>query len=242
MAEQDDKSRNTRIFISYSRKDKVFVRKLNDAIDAAGIEAWVDWEGIPLSSDWMAEIAAAIDAGDAFVFVISPDSLRSKICMQELELGIKNNKKVIPVLYREPEQKQKIHPKLSSTNWVYMRTRKDDFNATIPKLIDAIQTDLGWVQQHTRILQRGMEWVQKNRNKSYLLQGSDLEDGERWMTESTKIETRVVIPLQAEYIGTSRKVAIQRQRNLTIGIGIAMVISVLPVSYTHLTLPTSDLV
>lgn len=51
------------------------------------------------------------------------------------------------------------------------------------KLIDAIETDLGWVQQHTRILQRGMEWVQKNRNKSYLLQGSDLEDGERWMTE-----------------------------------------------------------
>ena len=227
MAEQDDKFRNTRIFISYSRKDKVFVRKLNDAIDAAGIEAWVDWEGIPLSSDWMAEIAAAINAGDAFVFVISPDSLRSKICMQELELGIKNNKKIVPVLYREPEQKQKIHPKLSSTNWVYMRTRKDDFNATIPKLIDAIQTDLGWVQQHTRILQRGMEWIQKNRNKSYLLQGSDLEDGERWMTESTKSETRVVVPLQAEYIGTSRKEAIQRQRNLTIGIGIAMVISVI---------------
>lgn len=71
MAEQDDKSRKTRIFISYSRKDKVFVRKLNDAIDAAGIEAWVDWEDL-VSSDWMAEIAAAIEAGDAFVFVYQP--------------------------------------------------------------------------------------------------------------------------------------------------------------------------
>lgn len=224
---EEDKSRKTRIFISYSRKDKLFVRKLNDAIDAVGIDAWVDWEGIPLSSDWMIEIEAAIKAGDAFVFVISPDSLRSKICIKELELGIQSNKKIIPVLHREPEKKQKIHPKLSSTNWVYMRTRKDDFNATIPKLVESIQTDLGWVQQHTRILQRASEWVQKNRNKSYLLQGSDLEDGERWMTESTKSETRVVVPLQAEYIGTSRKVAIQRQRNLTIGIGFVLVISMI---------------
>ena len=131
----EEASRNTKVFISYSRKDKPFVRKLNAAIDAAGIDAWVDWEGIPLSSDWMSEITTAINGGDAFVFVISPDSLNSKICMEELEVGITNNKKIIPVLYREPEKKQKMHPKLASTNWVYMRPQKDDFKATIPKLV-----------------------------------------------------------------------------------------------------------
>lgn len=220
-------TRKTKIFISYSRKDKQFVRKLNDAIDAADIDAWVDWEGIPLSSDWMAEISAAIEGGDAFVFVISPDSLKSQICMNELELGIKNNKKIIPVLYREPEKRQKMHPKLASTNWVYMRSRKDDFKGTIPQLVSAIQTDLGWVQQHTRLLERSTEWERKNKSKSYLLQGEDLEEGEKWMTESTKHESRAVIPLQAEYISTSRKNAIQRQRNLTIGVGLITVISIL---------------
>jgi len=219
--------RKTKIFISYSRKDKLFVRKLNDAIDAADIDAWVDWEGIPLSSDWMAEITAAIEGGDAFVFVISPDSLKSQICQNELELGIKSNKKIIPVLYREPEKRQKMHPKLASTNWVYMRSRKDDFKATIPQLVSAIQTDLGWVQQHTRLLERSTEWERKNKNNSYLLQGEDLENGEKWMTESTQHASREVVPLQAEYISTSRKNAIQRQRNLTIGIGLVMVISIL---------------
>lgn len=220
-------SRKTKIFISYSRKNKLFVRKLNDAIDQNGIEVWVDWEGIPLSSDWMAEITAAVRSSDAFIFVISPDSLKSKVCMDELELGIKLNKKIIPVLYNEPEKGQTMHPKLASTNWVYMRPKKDDFKATLPKLIDAIQTDLGWVQQHTRLLQRATEWDIKNRNKSYVLQGSDLEDGERWMTESTAGEGRNVVPVQAEYISTSRRVAVQRQRNLTIGIGVALVVSVL---------------
>ncbi len=220
-------ARKTKIFISYSRKDKLFVRKLNDAIDAADIDAWVDWEGIPLSSDWMAEINAAIEGGDAFVFVISPDSLKSQICQNELELGIKNNKKIIPVLYREPEKRQKMHPKLASTNWVYMRSRKDDFKGTIPQLVNAIQTDLGWVQQHTRLLERSTEWERKNRNNSYLLQGEDLEGGEKWMTESTEHKSREVVPLQAEYISASRKNAIQRQRNLTIGIGLVLVVSIL---------------
>ena len=33
---------NGRAFISYSRKDKAFVKKLNDALDKAGVHPWVD--------------------------------------------------------------------------------------------------------------------------------------------------------------------------------------------------------
>ena len=222
----EENSHGTKVFISYSRKDKLFVRKLNDALDTMGVDAWVDWEGIELASDWMSRITAAIEGGDAFLFVISPESLKSKVCMEELEIGIASNKKIIPVLYREPEKKQQMHPKLASTNWVYMRTKKDDFKATLPKLVAAIQTDLDWVQQHTRLLQRANEWQQKTRNSSYLLQGSDLEDGEKWMTASAAGPNRNVTQLQAEYISTSRKVAIQRQRNLTIGVGALLVLSI----------------
>jgi hypothetical protein len=77
---------NGRVFISYSRKDKAFVQKLNDALDTAGVQAWVDWEGIELASDWMATITSAIQGTDAFLFVISPDSLKSMVCTDELGL------------------------------------------------------------------------------------------------------------------------------------------------------------
>ena len=83
---------NGRVFISYSRKDKPFVQKLNEALDQAGVHAWVDWEGIELASDWMETIKEAIQGSDAFLFVISPDSLKSSICAQELEFGISLNK------------------------------------------------------------------------------------------------------------------------------------------------------
>ena len=46
---ENNKSRKTKVFISYSRKNKLFVSKLNKALDENGIETWVDWEGIPLA-------------------------------------------------------------------------------------------------------------------------------------------------------------------------------------------------
>jgi WD40 repeat protein len=225
MSEQDTKLPKRSVFISYSRKDTEFVRKLNDSLDSSEIEAWVDWEGIPPSSDWMDEISRAIEGADAFLFVISPDSLASKVCGDELELGVKYNKKLIPILHRDPESGTVMHEKLSSHNWVYLRDQ-DDYNAGIAKVFESINVDLDWVRQHTRLLQRAREWENKNRNNSFLLQGADLEEAERWMTEASSQEDREVVPLQAEYIAESRTAAKKRQQMLLIGISLALVVSI----------------
>lgn len=221
----DQQEATSKVFISYSRRNKAFVQKLNDSLDNSGVDAWVDWEGIPLSSDWMEEITRAIDAADAFLFVITPDSLASEVCADELEVGLKNNKKLVPILHIEPEKGSTMHEKLAATNWVYMR-EQDDYEATLPALIDTIQTDLGWVRQHTRLLQRAKEWDTKNRNNSFLLQGADLQDAEAWMVDASNQEGRGVLSLQADYILASREAATQRQRNLLIGVSLALVVSI----------------
>lgn len=225
------RERKTRVFISYSRKDKRFAQKLNATLDQADMEAWMDVEDIPLTADWMAEITTSIEASDAFLFVISPDSVKSEVCIRELDLAIAGNKKVVPVLYRDPEKRQKVHLKLASTNWVYMRSKKEKFKDSLPLLISSIKTDLGWVKQHTRLQQRANEWNLKKRQLLYLLQGSDLTDAEKWMADSTVYEGREVTPLQAEYIRASRTHATQKQRNLTVGIAIITVASILIVIF-----------
>src|SRR3990172_5512869 len=225
MPEQDSQSPKRSVFISYSRKDTEFVRKLNESLDSSEIDAWVDWEGIPPSSEWMDEISRAIEGADAFLFVISPDSLASKVCRDELELGIKYNKKLIPILHRDPQTGTVMHDKLSSHNWVYIR-EQDNYDLGISRVLESINVDLDWVRQHTRLLQRATEWGRKNRNNSFLLQGADIEDAERWMIEASTQPDREVVPLQAEYIATSRKAATKRQRSVLIGISLALVVSV----------------
>jgi hypothetical protein len=72
------------IFISYSRKDRGFVLRLNQALQKREYDVWVDLEDIPPTADWMEEVRSGIEGSDAYVFVISPDSIASKVCQEEL--------------------------------------------------------------------------------------------------------------------------------------------------------------
>ena len=60
---------------------------------------------IPDSAKWRAEIFAAIEAADNFLFVISPDSVKSWMCGQEVSHADANNKRLITVLYHSVDTK-----------------------------------------------------------------------------------------------------------------------------------------
>ncbi len=225
MADQK-KGANGSVFISYSRKDKKFVKKLNDALDKEGVKAWVDWEGIELASDWRARIADAIQSSDAFIFVISPDSLDSKVCTEELLQGLQYNKKLIPILHRPRKPGQKVPKEISKKNYVYMRP-EDNFKATLPKLVEAINTDLGWVQQHTKLLGQAVEWETKKKNSSFLLQGEELKEAEAWMANASIQTNRSILPVQAEFITTSRVSSDRRQRITLFGVTFLLALSII---------------
>ncbi|HYP98201.1 MAG TPA: TIR domain-containing protein [Polyangiaceae bacterium] len=112
-------------FISYSRKDTDFVRRIHDALVARNHETWVDWEGIPPSAEWMREIVVAIDAATAFVFVMTPASLASKVCQEELAHALGQNKRLIPIAPCDLEAAV-VPEALSRLNWIQLRAR-DDF-------------------------------------------------------------------------------------------------------------------
>ena len=89
------------LFISYSRRDREFVVRLNAALEKRDYDVWVDLEDIPPTADWMEEIRTGIEGSDAYVFVISPDSIASKVCRQELDHAVEHNKRLVPVVCRE---------------------------------------------------------------------------------------------------------------------------------------------
>jgi TIR domain len=68
------------IFISYSRKDIDFAQKVVDALAANNLDTWIDWKSIPKGEDWEQEIYRGIEEADAFLFLISPDSVSSQMC------------------------------------------------------------------------------------------------------------------------------------------------------------------
>ncbi len=202
------------VFISYSRKDANFVRRLHAALTAAGRDSWVDWEDIPPTAQWLNEIYAAIEAADAFVFVISPDSLTSTVCMKEVEHAVLHNKRLIPLLYRQATADTPVIEAVSSHNWIYFQAT-DDFAAAFQTLLTALDTDLDFVRDHTRLLVRAREWEVRDKDASYLLRGQDLAGAENWLVSSSGKEPEPS-DLHTAYILASRQSATARQR-MTVG-------------------------
>ncbi len=213
------------VFISYSRRDKDFVQALDKAFKSKSREVWVDWEDIPLAADWMREIHNGIETADNFLFVISPDSVASEICTQELTYAIDHHKRIVPILRRDVPDYKALHKHISSHNWIYFR-ESDDFDRSFESLLTTIDTDLNHVRSHTRLLSHALEWNEKGQDSSLLLRGNDLLEAENWLAQSVDKHPQPT-PIQSQYIFASRKAATFRQRVVTGAVVVGLIVSLL---------------
>ncbi|MDA0674353.1 MAG: TIR domain-containing protein, partial [Cyanobacteria bacterium] len=193
----DNSSQQANVFISYSRRNKPFVERLHASLEATDREVWVDWENIPLAVDWWQEIELGIELADTFIFVISPDSVQSKVCGQEVEHAVKHNKRLVPVVHQDVSPDQ-VHPELARLNWIMMRA-DDDFEAGLHGLLQALDRNIEYVRTHTRILLRALEWDRNGRDASYLLRGKDLQQANAYLVQGRDEEPKPT-PLHNQYV------------------------------------------
>ena len=94
------------IFISYSRKDLTFAQKIVDALATNDLDTWIDWKSIPKGEDWEQEIYRGIEEADAFLFLISLDSVTSEPRNREIAHAIKNGKRILPIFISDVDKKE----------------------------------------------------------------------------------------------------------------------------------------
>ena len=210
------------LFISYSRRDAGFVRRLAEALAARDKDAWVDWEDIPPTAEWFAEIAEGIDGADAFVYVISPDSVASEVCAREIAHATLRSKRVIPILLRRVPDEQ-VPEKARAHNWISFE-QEADFEPSLATLVQALETDLDWVKGHTRWLGAALDWDRSRRDRSRLLRGSELTEAEAWLASSTGKEPEPT-ELQNALVYESRRGAVRRQRGIVAAVSAALVVA-----------------
>ncbi|MCU0523699.1 MAG: TIR domain-containing protein [Elainella sp. Prado103] len=191
------------IFISYSRRDQDFVITLDQTLRQNGYDPWVDWSDIQPAEDWWQAIERGIEAASTFLFVITPDSIASKVCRQEIEYALRHNKRLIPLLRHEGFNIEEVHPSISRHNWIPFRA-SDDFEQSFAKLTNALKNDLVYVRSHTRLLVRAKEWQRKLADHSFLLRGRDLLEAEHWLKQSRAKQPQPT-DLHREFIQASRQ-------------------------------------
>lgn len=191
------------IFISYSRKDKPVAERICAALAERSRDVWIDWEDIPPTAQWWREISQAIENADAFLFLISPNSVTSRVCKEEIAHAVALRKRLLPLVIRDTPA-EKVAPSLSELNWLFFR-RNDDFEQSMSQLLEALNTDLEWVRGHSRLLARAAEWERHNGDESYLLRGADLSEAETWLAGTADGKQPEPAPLHYEYLRACRE-------------------------------------
>jgi WD40 repeat protein len=195
------------VFVSYARADTAFARRLHAMLRGQGREPWIDRDDIPPTAEWLAEIYAAIEQANSFVFVISPDSCSSDVCLLEVEHAVQNHKALVPILHRAVDSDVVPRP-LAQLNWILFRD-SDDAERASSALVDALDTDLDRVRAHTRLLVRSIEWDRENRQDGLLLRGESLEKAIGWLTHANEATKPSPTALQREYVQASQKAEAQ---------------------------------
>ena len=84
-------------------------------------------------------------------------------------------------------------------------------------MIDALDTDLEHVKEHTRLLTRAIEWDQNSRTKGLALSKQELQVADRWLTQGLSAEPKPT-DLHGEYVDFSRTVVDRFQRLMISGV------------------------
>ena len=172
-------SDKTKVFISYSRKDGDFVNRLTTALAAQNhLDVFRDTADILPTEEWKNRLERLIGEADTIVFCLSPDSVASEVCRWEVELADRLQKRIAPIAIREVDGN--VPMQLSKRNYIFF-TRADEFDRSLDYLISALDADIGWIREHTRLGELSRRWERSGRPKEQLLRGSDVEAAEAWL-------------------------------------------------------------
>jgi formylglycine-generating enzyme required for sulfatase activity len=111
-----------RIFISYSRQDQLFVRRLATDLESLGADIWLDVDDIPVGMKWSTAIQEGLDSTEVMIVVVSPYSMSSKNVEDEWQY-FQDHKKPIVLVLLEPSR---MHFQLSRIQYIDFHTKLYD--------------------------------------------------------------------------------------------------------------------
>ncbi len=90
-------------FISYSRDDQDFSRRLVNDLADQNFEVFFDQTSIEAGSHWTSTIQSSLEACECLLLVLSPRAVASRNVLDETRYAVDHGKRIVPQLYEECE-------------------------------------------------------------------------------------------------------------------------------------------
>lgn len=131
------------VFVSYSRRDTVFVRQIVERLESFGHDAWIDTDDIVGSERWRSSVAEAIATADVVLLMVSPASMQSKSVEREITVAAEEHRRILPVVIEAADVSIGLRYDLAGVHRVGFVDRAfDDAMAELLAAIDAAPADV----------------------------------------------------------------------------------------------------
>jgi WD40 repeat protein len=167
------------VFVSYAREDAEFARRCEQMLAGAEIRVRGDWE-LERGDSYREQLRLMILSADVFLFVISPESVASEACREEVELAASLGKRLIPVSHRDHGADERVPAPLREPQWTFMRTEAEIADA-LEGLSVAVRTDFALAREHQRLSVAAENWRHRGATRTDLLRGDSLRHAEQWL-------------------------------------------------------------
>lgn len=196
------------LFISYRQEDKQFVKKLFSSFKASGLSLWNEENAIsPGTTTNNRTVERGIMLSNSFVFVMSPNSLVSELCLFEIVTASKFHKPIVVVVATKPTEDQEltfVPEVLDHCKWFYFEN--SIFADKYSELLTEIQHNQEGKKQHSQFLTWSNQWEQSDKKNTLLLSGNRLQKAEKWLANANHGSASYSPTYtEADYICESRK-------------------------------------
>ncbi len=90
------------VFVCYAHADSDLVYSELKWLKEQGCNIWYD-EGIAPGEEWTEELARAIEGASHFLYFVTPDSIQSRNCRDEVNFALENDQHLVAVHLRETQ-------------------------------------------------------------------------------------------------------------------------------------------
>lgn len=123
------------IFISYSRKNTEIVKQYTKALKDAGLNVWIDEDGIESGDEFKTKIVRAITKSKVFLFFSSVASNESQWTVKEVNVAVLLKKKIIPIKLDDSIYQESVLFDLAGLD--YVEHKKSGLDKSIGKVLSA---------------------------------------------------------------------------------------------------------
>lgn len=194
----------TQVFLAYAHEDKGMMAKLRNSLRRESFTVWTNTTDIQTGETAEKAIKRGIEQADNVVYLLSPHSLGSEYCQQELEYAFSLNKRIIPVLIEDIDVQQ-IPPTLRDLQYIDLthQVKTEYCRLDESQLVKTLRHEETYYKEHKQLLVKAIKWQQQSQNPSIFLRGYNLRSAEAWLKVARQRPQHQPTVLQEQFITES---------------------------------------